>query len=69
MSKDFVATALFERFEAAMTLYIRHGSPSKIETSHDHILRVFKHEYDVLLTNRFNRSSDSAVTIVIIGTF
>ena len=50
-------------------MYTQHGSPSKLETSHDHISRVFQHEYYVLLTNRFNLVSDSAVTIVIIGAF
>ena len=58
-----------KRFEGAMTLYIQHGSPLKTETSHYHISRVFQHVYDELLTNCFNRVSDSAVTAVIIGAF
>ena len=55
--------------ERVMTLYVQHGSLLKLETSHSHILRVFQHEYDVLLANRFNRVSDSAATIVIISAF
>ena len=44
-----------------MTLYLQHGSPLNVETSHSHISRAFQHEYDASLTNRFNRVSDSAV--------
>lgn len=43
---------------------VQHGSPLKRETSNNHSLRVFRPEYSVLLTSRFNRGSNSGANSV-----